>query len=235
MNRRATFFGFPSAGNIANSNGFHHSRGGSKIASKMRRSQAILITTGLVAATLTSGAQQAPQAPPQSGQVLVLKLLLDKKIYSLREKIATRGELTNVSKEVVCFPKPATTSTNDYPGYVKLVAEPPPNLTEHEIFINHYDGAYLGSRQQMRAAIRKDWIKLAPNESYGVDSGTFLDGAGHWNLRLAYQPPQGAFNPTRVREFLKSSTEEEGCLLPRDAVSSEPLSIDVLPASVPRP
>jgi hypothetical protein len=167
-------------------------------------------------------------ANPTATSTLRVRIVIEKEKYAVNETVIVRGELTNLSKQTLCFPKPAQECATSSSGSLITTGEPEQPSDDTEIFICRMCG---GGKQghELESAIKNDWIKLAPGETYTTSPAQAqvkLVGSGKWRLRATYEPPQGSFSP-KYRELLQSAAQKAGCTLPESIVTAEPKLITV--------
>src|SRR5579871_2631275 len=165
---------------------------------------------------------------------LKLRLVTEKDIYALNERVMVKSELTNLTSKTLCFPVPDQDCETTAIGSIITTADPV-KAGEVDRFICHADGGGP-SEAQLESEIKNRWIKLAPNAVYTTkfaEAKARLNQLGDWRVRASYHPPVGAFSRDYVT-VLQSAAERMGCQLPNSAAVAEPRTITVLPANPDR-
>ncbi len=157
-----------------------------------------------------------------------LRTISDKETYALKESIMVKSELTNLSTKVLCFPRPSQVCEDSALGYLVTKGIPPAGARDTDQFVCHTDGGGTWPREKLILEIKQKWIKLAPGKQYVTETihvPIDLTAAGQWQLETTYHPPEGAFQPTKFRDYLNSAAKEAGCWVPQGKVIAEPISI----------
>jgi hypothetical protein len=165
---------------------------------------------------------------PLSSPQLKLRIITDKDIYTLNERVMARVEFTNLMTKTLCFPIPNSDCESSETGSAVTTGESV--KTGRDQFICHLDGGGVG-RPELESAIENHWIKLPPNAVYltkAAEAKVTLSEVGDWRLSASYHPPEPAFNRD-YKKVMESAAEEAGCTLPDSSVIAQPRTISVLP------
>ncbi len=184
------------------------------------KSRAILALASLVGISVF--AQQTPKAQ------MKLRILIEKNIYALNERVIVKSEFTNLTSKTLCFPVPDQECERTATGWV-ITKGKPIGAGDYDLFICHSDGGGP-TRAEVESDIKQKWIKLPPNTVYvtrPAQADAALSQPGEWKLKASYNPPVGAFSDD-YEKMLQSATEGEGCILPGSKVIAEPKTITVL-------
>jgi hypothetical protein len=171
-------------------------------------------------------------AQQSSRPQLKLRIVVDKEIYALNERVVVKSELTNLTSKTLCFPVPDQDCETTRTGWVVTAGEPVNARDERDLFICHVDGG-RASGVELEQEIKNSWIKLPPNGVYltkSAEAKASLNQVGDWRLRAFYHPPVGAFSRAYVK-VLQSAAENIGCKLPDSSAVAQPRIISVLPAN----
>jgi hypothetical protein len=170
-------------------------------------------------------------AQQTSRRQLKLRIVVDKELYALKERVLVKSELTNLTSKTLCFPAPDQDCETTGIGSIITTGEAV-SAGEIDRFICHADGGGA-SGVELESEIKNRWIKLPPNAIYttkGAEAKASLNQVGDWRLRASYHPPVGAFSRDYVK-ILQSAAERMGCTLPDSTAVAEPRIISVLPAN----
>lgn len=170
-------------------------------------------------------------AQQSSRPQLKLRIVVDKEIYALHERVMVKSELTNLTSKTLCFPMPDQDCETTAIGSIVTTGEPV-NAGEVDLFICHTDGGGP-SGIGLESEIKNQWIKLPPNAVYTTkvaEAKANLNQVGDWRLRATYHPPVGSFGRDYVKT-LQSAGESIGCKLPESKAVAEPMTISVLPTN----
>ena len=171
-----------------------------------------------------------PPAPPQ----LKLRIIPDKDVFRVDERVMVRVEFTNLTKKTLCFPTPDPDCRNSQNGSVVTTGESVHGGGEQ--YICFLDGGGAGGAK-LDAEVRNDWIKLPPNAVYltkAAEAHVTSKEIGDWRLNASYHPPEPAFDPDYKR-VLQSAAESAGCTLPDSSARAQPRIISaVRPATQSR-
>jgi len=163
---------------------------------------------------------------------LRLRIVVDKEVYALNERVMVKSELTNLTSKTLCFPVPDQDCETTRTGWVITQGEPVNAGDERDLFICHADGGGA-SGVELEQEIKNRWIKLPPNAVHvtkSTEAKASLNETGDWQLKASYHPPVGAFSRDYVT-VLQSAAERMGCKLPDSAAVAEPKIISVLPSN----
>lgn len=171
-------------------------------------------------------------AQPTTTSTLRVRIVIEKEKYTVNETVFVRGELTNLSKETVCFPKPSQECATSSSGSLITTGKPEQPSDDTDRFICRICG---GGKHgpELDSEIKNEWIKLAPGETYTTppaQAQVKLVRSGKWRLTATYEPPQGSFSP-KYTELLRSGAKKAGCTLPVSIVEAEPKLITVTVSS----
>jgi hypothetical protein len=170
-------------------------------------------------------------AQQSSRPQLKLRIIVDKEIYALHERVMVKSELTNLTSKTLCFPVPDQDCETTGIGSIITTGDPV-NAGEVDQFICHADGGGAWG-VELESEIKNRWIQLPPNALYTTktaEATASLNQVGDWRLRASYHPPVGAFSRDYVK-ILQSAAESVGCKLPDSTAVAEPRIISVLPAN----
>jgi hypothetical protein len=189
-------------------------------------------TMVIVAACSCIGASQIQnRAKGTPAAELQIKILPDRRAYSIGDSITSKIEFKNLSGETLCFPEPAQGWSEDAQGSLSTKAIPP-GESEQDKFLDHYDGGGTWPREKLIEEIKGQWIWINAGGTYTskpVQPVTRLDKLGRWELKSDYVPPQGAFNPEGFRKYIGSAARTAGCVVPETMVSAESVYLTVSP------
>jgi hypothetical protein len=183
-------------------------------------------TRTILALLLFLGLCTFAQQPAQPQ--LKLRIVVDKDVYTLKERLLVKAELTNLTSKTLCFPEPDPNCENTENG--SLVTTGEPINREKEQFICHLHGRGAAGAE-LDSEIRNRWIKLPPNAVYvtkPAEAKATLSEVGDWRLKASYHPPEPAFSRD-YKKVLQSAAQNEGCNLPESSAVAEPKIINVLP------
>jgi len=158
---------------------------------------------------------------------LKIRVLTDKDNFVINEEVIARVQLTNETGKTLCFPRPATNEQVAVSGWIEMKAERA-NGSEHDEFIKVFDGRGK-SGKELEKAVKNDWIKLKPGETYLASPFKtlgHLDEPGEWRLTATYHPAEGSFS-REYRKSLQKAAQKNGCTLPIVAAQSESVVISV--------
>jgi hypothetical protein len=142
----------------------------------------------------------APVSSPQ----LKLRIITDKDIYTLNERVMARAEFTNLMTKTLSFPIPNPNCESTETGSVVTTGESVKKGGEQ--FICHLDGGGIPGAE-LESAIENRWIKLPPNAIYvtkAAEAKVTLSEVGDWRLSASYHPPEPAFNRDYKKVMLQS-------------------------------
>jgi hypothetical protein len=192
--------------------------------------------TIFVAVVLSLGVCALAQetASPQ----LQLRIISNKDIYTLNEKVMVKGEFTNLTSKMLCFPVPDQSGCpNAGVGAFRTVGEAT-ETGEHDrapMACNTNVRGVVGA--ELDSAIKNNWIKLPPNAVYvtnAAEATVKLSEVGKWRLTASYRPPENSYSlPHDYKKLLESAAEKAGCTLPRSE-TSEPSFITARAAGAER-
>jgi hypothetical protein len=171
-------------------------------------------------------------AQQSSRPQLKLRIVVDKEVYALHERVMVKSELTNLTSKTLCFPVPDQDCETTRTGWVVTEGEPVKAGNERDLFICHTDGS-SASGVELEQEIKNRWIKLPPNGVYvtkSAEAKASLKQVGDWRLRASYHPPVGAFSRDYAK-VLQSAVGSIGCKVPDSTALAEPRIITILPAS----
>jgi hypothetical protein len=195
-----------------------------------RRVRAPLTAAVIIACCVCTLAKTQLHDSSQETLDLKVRVIPDKNIFVLHEKVYTRVEFRNLGPKTYCFPKPSRHCTNDYPGSAVTSGRPVANHGDFDQFICHYDGG--GPRtSDLELEIKQHWVMLAPSAVYVSDRAEAkvdLNLLGEWRLETTYSQPQGAVNPAAVKKYLASNAESAACILPPAPIKSEPVTVQAV-------
>jgi hypothetical protein len=183
----------------------------------------VLLAALVLAVCTLAQKTEAPQ--------LKLRLVTEKDLYTLNERVMVKSELTNLTSKTLCFPVPDQDCETTAIGSIITTGDPV-KAGQVDRFICHADGGGP-SEAQLESEIKNRWIKLPPNAVYTTkfaEAQASLNQLGDWRLRASYYPPVGAFSRDYVT-VLQSAAERMGCKLPDSEAVAEPKIIRVLPAN----
>src|SRR5579871_2466382 len=78
-------------------------------------------------------------AQQSSRPQLKLRIVVDKDIYSLNDRVMVKSELTNLTSKTLCFPVPDQDCETTGNGWVLTEGEPVKAGDERDLFICHTD------------------------------------------------------------------------------------------------
>jgi hypothetical protein len=159
---------------------------------------------------------------------LKLRIVADKDIYTLNERVIVKAEFTNLTSKTLCFPVPNQDCESTRTGSVVTTGESVNPGGEQ--FICHLDGGGAAGTE-LESEIKNRWVKLPPNAVYvtnAAEAKATLSEVGDWRLSASYHPPEPAFN-SDYKKVLQSAAENAGCSLPDSSVVARPKIINVLP------
>src|SRR5215469_7445676 len=151
-----------------------------------------------------------------------VRIVADKDVYTVNERVMVKSELTNLTSKTLCFPVPDQDCEITGTGWIVTIGVPA-SYADYGVFTCHADGGGP-SRVELESEIKNRWIKLPPNAVYltkAAEAKASLDQAGDWRLMASYHPPVGAFSPDYVK-VLRSAAENVGCKLPDSTAAAEP-------------
>jgi hypothetical protein len=181
-------------------------------------------TTLVLGYTLAVGVLAQQTERPQ----LKVRLLTEKDVYTLNERVVVKSELTNLTSRTLCFPVPDQECETTSTGWVIATLEPS-NSDERDSFICHTDGRGA-ERAKLESDIKNHWVMLAPNAVYttkAAEVNARLNVVGDWKLKASYHPPVGAFSANYEKD-LQSAADGFGCRLPDSTAVAEPKVVTVL-------
>jgi hypothetical protein len=184
-------------------------------------------TRTLIALVFFLGVCTFAQQPEQPQ--LKVRIVADKEIYTLNERVMVKVEFTNLTSKTLCFPVPNQDCGSTRTGSVVTTGESVNGGGEQ--FICHLDGGGAAGAE-LESEIKDRWIKLPPNAVYvtkGAEAQATLSEVGDWRLTASYPPPEPAFDGD-YKKVLQSSAENAGCNLPDKSVVARPKIINVFPA-----
>jgi hypothetical protein len=159
---------------------------------------------------------------------LKLRIVVDKDIYTLNERVMVKAEFINLTSRTLCFPVPNQDCESSRTGSVMTTGDPV--NAEGEQFICHLDGGGAAGAE-LESEIKSRWIKLPPNAVYvtkAAEAKVTLSKVGDWRLQASYHPPEPAFD-SDYKKVLQSAAQTVGCDLPGSSVVAQPKIINVLP------
>ena len=181
-------------------------------------------TTLALGSTLAVGVLAQQTERPQ----LMLRVLTEKDVYTLNERVVVKSELTNLTTRTLCFPVPDQECETTSTGWVVATLEPS-NSGEKDSFICHTDSRGV-ERSKLESDIKNHWVMLSPNAVYttkAAEMNVTLNVVGDWKLKASYHPPVGAFSANNEKD-LQSAADGFGCRLPVSTAVAEPKVISVL-------
>src|SRR4051812_7123596 len=95
---------------------------------------------------------------------LKLRLITAKDNFFLNESVVVRAELTNATKQTLCFPPPDQDCSTPQVGWV-VVEGYEASTGGGEQFICHVDGRGVVG-EELDSAVKDRWIKLSPDGVY---------------------------------------------------------------------
>jgi len=148
-----------------------------------------------------------------------LNIRSEKEIYLMHDRASVSVELTNLTNQTLCFPKPALECEVTGTGSLIVSASLIEDSEERDQFICHADS--VGSnRDELLSDIEHKWIKLAPNAIYNIKSpAQYLKATGQWRIHAQYSPPVGSFDQNYVA-FLQSAADTFECRVPKTTANA---------------